>query len=108
MSDHGDLLGLKFSYRKCFSCYVADKPELMEKNLLLHKAVPQSTGAQSDCLIPDPGGLHLGGESTTVINSCWFNKLHNRLQSRLCSSPIQKDASLRNFPKLCPTDKVKN
>lgn len=41
------------------------------KNLLLHKAVPHSTGAQSCCLIPDLDGLHLGGKSTTVgLTNC--------------------------------------
>lgn len=44
------------------------------RNLLLHKAAPHSTGAQSYCLIPDLNGPHLGGKSTTVINSCWLNK----------------------------------
>lgn len=74
------------------------------KNLLLHEAVPQRTDAQSHCPSPDLDGLHLGGESTTVINSCWFNKLHNWLQSRPHWSSTQKRVSFRNFPKLCFTE----
>lgn len=67
--------------------------------LLLH-----NTSAQSYCLIPDLDRSHLGGKSATVIHSCWFNKLHNRLHSRPHWSPTQKDVSLQNFPKLYPTE----
>lgn len=78
--------------------------EINGKNLLLNEAVPQRTDAQSHCPSPDLDGVHLGGESTTVINSCWFNKLHNRLQSRPHWSSTQKTVSFRNFPKLCFTE----
>lgn len=75
--------------------------EISGKKLLLHKAVTQRNDAQSHCPSPDLDGLHLGGKSTTVINSCWFNKLRNRLQSRPHWSSTQKEVSFRNFPKLC-------
>lgn len=54
------MLGLSFSYRKHVSGYVADRLKSMEKNLLLHKAVPQNTDAQLHCPSPDLDGLDLG------------------------------------------------
>lgn len=58
--------------------------------LLLHKAVSHRTSPQSYCLIPDLDRPHLGVKSATVIHSCWFNKLCNRLHSRPHWSPTQK------------------
>lgn len=39
--------------------------------------MPHNSSAQSYCLIPDLDAPDLGGKSTTVINSYWFNKLRN-------------------------------